>query len=183
MDDAIIPKQFLKTVGNTSLGYFLFDAWCYVDACVQPGEDCRSRPLNPDFVSNQPRYRGTSILLTRENFGCGSSREHAVWAMANLGFRLIVDSQASTLITPTAERIPFEVVPRIRQRLLHGFDNTGVTRMECGADSRLRRAPSTGRPPGCSSTSRGNCTAQRAPCVGSRADLSRVELSRLARST
>lgn len=87
--DAIIPKQFLKSIERTGFGPNLFDEWRYLDA-GEPGQDCSQRPLNPDFVLNQPRYQGASILLARENFGCGSSREHAPWALAGYGFRVLI---------------------------------------------------------------------------------------------
>ncbi len=87
--DAIIPKQFLKSIHRTGFGPNLFDEWRYLDV-GEPGQDCSNRPLNPDFVLNQPRYQGASILLARENFGCGSSREHAPWALADFGFRVII---------------------------------------------------------------------------------------------
>jgi 3-isopropylmalate/(R)-2-methylmalate dehydratase small subunit len=87
--DAIIPKQFLKSIKRTGFGPNLFDEWRYLDV-GQPGQDNSRRPLNPDFVLNQPRYQGASVLLTRKNFGCGSSREHAPWALEQYGFRAIV---------------------------------------------------------------------------------------------
>ncbi|BBL76019.1 3-isopropylmalate dehydratase small subunit [Methylomagnum ishizawai] len=87
--DAIIPKQFLKSIRRTGFGPFLFDEWRYLDR-GEPDMDCTHRPLNPDFVLNQPCYYGAQILLTRENFGCGSSREHAPWALENYGFRVII---------------------------------------------------------------------------------------------
>ena len=87
--DAIIPKQFLKSIERTGFGPNLFDEWRYLDR-GEPGQDCTHRPLNPDFVLNDPRYAGASILLTRENFGCGSSREHAPWALLDYGFRVIL---------------------------------------------------------------------------------------------
>jgi 3-isopropylmalate/(R)-2-methylmalate dehydratase small subunit len=87
--DAIIPKQFLKSIKRTGFGPNLFDEWRYLDH-GEPGQDCSTRPLNPDFVLNQPRYQGASILLARENFGCGSSREHAPWALADYGFRVLI---------------------------------------------------------------------------------------------
>jgi len=87
--DAIIPKQFLKSIRRTGFGPNLFDEWRYLDH-GEPGQDCSTRPLNPDFVLNQPRYQGASILLARKNFGCGSSREHAPWALQQYGFRAIV---------------------------------------------------------------------------------------------
>ncbi len=87
--DAIIPKQFLKSVRRTGFGPNLFDAWRYQDT-GEPGQDCAQRPLRPDFVLNQPRYQGAQILLARANFGCGSSREHAVWALCEYGFRCVI---------------------------------------------------------------------------------------------
>lgn len=87
--DAIIPKQFMKSIRRTGYGDNLFDEWRYLDA-GQPGQDCRARPCRPDFVLNQARYSGASILLTRSNFGCGSSREHAVWALRDFGIRALI---------------------------------------------------------------------------------------------
>jgi 3-isopropylmalate/(R)-2-methylmalate dehydratase small subunit len=87
--DAIIPKQFLKSIRKTGFGQNLFDEWRYLDAGY-PGQDPTSRKPNPDFVLNQPRYQGASILLARKNFGCGSSREHAPWALDQFGFRAII---------------------------------------------------------------------------------------------
>jgi len=87
--DAIIPKQFLKSIKRTGFGPNLFDEWRYLDH-GEPGQDCSQRPLNPDFVLNQDRYQGASILLARRNFGCGSSREHAPWALKDYGFRVII---------------------------------------------------------------------------------------------
>ena len=87
--DAIIPKQFLKSIKRSGFGPNLFDEWRYMDV-GQPGQDCRGRPKNPNFVLNQPRYEGAQILLTRKNFGCGSSREHAPWALLDYGFRVIL---------------------------------------------------------------------------------------------
>ena len=87
--DAIIPKQFLKSIKRSGFGPNLFDEWRYMDV-GQPGQDCTHRPRNPNFVLNQPRYRNATILLTRKNFGCGSSREHAPWALLDYGFRVIL---------------------------------------------------------------------------------------------
>ena len=87
--DAIIPKQFLKSIKRTGFGPNLFDEWRYLDH-GEPGQDCSQRPVNPDFVLNQERYQGAKILLARENFGCGSSREHAPWALEDYGFRVII---------------------------------------------------------------------------------------------
>jgi 3-isopropylmalate/(R)-2-methylmalate dehydratase small subunit len=87
--DAIIPKQFLKSIKRSGFGPNLFDAWRYLDP-GEPGQDPRSRKPNPDFVLNQPRYKGASVLLARKNFGCGSSREHAPWALDQYGFRALI---------------------------------------------------------------------------------------------
>ena len=87
--DAIIPKQFLKSIKKTGFGVNLFDEWRYLDH-GEPGQDPASRKPNPDFVLNQPRYAGASILVARKNFGCGSSREHAPWALDQYGFRAIL---------------------------------------------------------------------------------------------
>ena len=87
--DAIIPKQFLKSIRKTGFGPHLFDAWRYLDT-GEPGMDLTNRKPNPDFVLNQPRYKGASVLLARKNFGCGSSREHAPWALDQFGFRAII---------------------------------------------------------------------------------------------
>ena len=87
--DAIIPKQFLKSIKKTGFGVNLFDEWRYLDH-GEPGQDPASRKPNPDFVLNQPRYQGASILIARKNFGCGSSREHAPWALDQFGFRAVI---------------------------------------------------------------------------------------------
>jgi 3-isopropylmalate/(R)-2-methylmalate dehydratase small subunit len=87
--DQVIPKQFLKSIKRSGFGPNLFDSWRYLNA-GEPGMDHSKRPLNPDFVLNQPRYKGASILLARENFGCGSSREHAPWALLDYGFRCVI---------------------------------------------------------------------------------------------
>ena len=87
--DAIIPKQFLKSIKRTGFGENLFDAWRYLDV-GEPGMDPRTRKPNPDFVLNFPRYQGASILIARKNFGCGSSREHAPWALQQYGFKAII---------------------------------------------------------------------------------------------
>ncbi|KZY35404.1 3-isopropylmalate dehydratase, partial [Alcanivorax sp. HI0044] len=87
--DQIIPKQFLKSIKRTGFGPNLFDEWRYLDEGF-PGQDNSARPLNKDFVLNQPVYQGASVLLTRRNFGCGSSREHAPWALMDFGFKAII---------------------------------------------------------------------------------------------
>lgn len=87
--DAIIPKQFLKSIKRSGFGPYAFDEWRYLDH-GEPGMDCSTRPLNKDFVLNQARYQGAQVLLARENFGCGSSREHAPWALDDYGFRVVI---------------------------------------------------------------------------------------------
>ena len=87
--DSVIPKQYLKSIKRTGYGPNLFDEWRYLDH-GEPGMDHSKRPLNPDFVLNQPRYRGATVLLARENFGCGSSREHAPWAILQYGFQAVI---------------------------------------------------------------------------------------------
>lgn len=87
--DVIIPKQFLRSIRRTGFGENLFDAWRFLDH-MEPGEDTQARRPNPDFVLNQPRYQGASLLLCRKNFGCGSSREHAPWALQQYGFKVLI---------------------------------------------------------------------------------------------
>ena len=87
--DAIIPKQFLKSIKRTGFGANLFDAWRYLDT-GEPGMDPKSRKPNPDFILNYPQYKGATILLARKNFGCGSSREHAPWALQQYGFKAVI---------------------------------------------------------------------------------------------
>ena len=168
--DAIIPKQFLKSVRRTGFGPNLFDAWRYLDT-GEPEQDCSQRPLNKEFVLNQPRYQSAQILLARDNFGCGSSREHAVWALYEYGFRcviapsfgdifftnagknglltiildaalvdrlfnevdvqqgyrLVVDLAAQTVLTPAGDNLKFAVEPALKERLLNGLDDIGIT--------------------------------------------------------
>ncbi len=87
--DAIIPKQFLKSIKRSGFGPYLFDEWRYTNY-GEPDMDCSTRPLNPDFVLNQPRYQNSQVLIARDNFGCGSSREHAPWAIEDYGFQVII---------------------------------------------------------------------------------------------
>jgi 3-isopropylmalate/(R)-2-methylmalate dehydratase small subunit len=87
--DAIIPKQFLKSIERSGFGPNLFDEWRYLDQ-GEPGQDCSGRPLNTEFVLNDKRYAGAQVLLARDNFGCGSSREHAPWALEDYGFKVLI---------------------------------------------------------------------------------------------
>ena len=168
--DAIIPKQFLKSIKRTGFGVNLFDEWRYLDK-GEADQDCSKRPINKDFVLNQARYRGAEILLARVNFGCGSSREHAPWALhghgiraliapsfadifysntcknglvpvtlsddivdrlfsecsAEEGYSLTVDLEGLEVTTSAGERYPFEFNPGLRERLLSGLDDIGVS--------------------------------------------------------
>lgn len=167
--DAIIPKQFLKSIKRTGFGVYLFDEWRYLDR-GEPDMDCSQRPRNPDFVLNKPAAFRARILLTRENFGCGSSREHAPWALADYGFRVLiapsfadiffnncfkngllpitldskiidhlfeeakgigyqieVDLPSQRITTKFGEKIPFDIEPTRKHRLLNGLDDIGLT--------------------------------------------------------
>lgn len=168
--DAIIPKQYLKSIYRSGFGFNLFDDWRYLD----PGEpymDNSRRRINPDFLMNDVRYRNAEILLARENFGCGSSREHALWAMVDYGirvviapsfadifennalnngvltivleaskverlftevkdregYRLTIDLEAQSILTPGSETIPFAIEEFRRRRLLQGLDDIELT--------------------------------------------------------
>lgn len=171
--DAIIPKQYLKSIHRTGFGPNLFDDWRYLDP-GEPGDDHSKRRINPDFVLNQPRYQGASILLARKNFGCGSSREHAVWALTDYGFRaaiapsyadifysnsfkngflpvqlpedvvdelfrqtkaqegyeLTIDLEAQEVRTPAGDSYHFDIDSGLRDRLLRGLDDIGLTLTE-----------------------------------------------------
>lgn len=168
--DAIIPKQYLKSIHRTGFGVNLFDDWRYLDH-GNPGDDHSKRKINHDFIMNQPRYQGAGILLCRKNFGCGSSREHAVWALMDYGFRaviapsyadiflsnaykngflpvvlpenfvddlfrntfanegysLTINLEEQTITTPEGVAIEFEIDAGLKDRLIQGLDEIGVT--------------------------------------------------------
>lgn len=139
--DAIIPKQFLKSIKRSGFGQNLFDEWRYLDH-GEPGMDVTQRRLNPDFVLNQPRYRGAQILLTRANFGCGSSREHAPWALQDYGFQAIIAPSFADIFfsncfkigllpivlnTNVVDRIFYEVSATEGYRLTVNLENQTVT--------------------------------------------------------
>lgn len=184
--DQIIPKQFLKAIGRTGFGPYLFDEWRYLDR-GEWGQDCSKRPLNSDFVLNQPRFAGARILLARENFGCGSSREHAPWALLDYGihcviapsfadiffsncakngllaitlppakvdglfqqvqstsgYALKVDLPQQTVVTPEGEVLRFEFPASLKERLVHGLDEIGVTLQHADDIRRYERERST----------------------------------------
>jgi 3-isopropylmalate/(R)-2-methylmalate dehydratase small subunit len=122
--DAIMPKQFLKAIGRTGFGPNLFDEWRYLDR-GEPGQDCSRRPLNPDFVLNDARYRGARVFLARDNFGCGSSREHAVWALLDYGIRCVIAPSFAEIFYSNcckngllAIRLPAETMDRLFSEVL-----------------------------------------------------------------
>jgi len=119
--DAIIPKQFLKSIKRSGFGPNLFDAWRYMDE-GQPDKPNEGRPLNPDFVLNKPQYKGATILLARENFGCGSSREHAPWALEDFGFRAIIAPSYADIFFNNCFKnglLPIVLQPSEVDRLFH----------------------------------------------------------------
>ncbi len=130
--DAIIPKQFLKSIHRTGFGPNLFDEWRYLDH-GEPGMDPAARPLNPDFVLNLPRYRGASILLARKNFGCGSSREHAPWALVQYGFRAMLAPSFADIFYGNSLKnglLPIVLPEMVIERLFHevaGFNGYRLT--------------------------------------------------------
>ncbi|MCS6765557.1 MAG: 3-isopropylmalate dehydratase small subunit [Candidatus Protistobacter heckmanni] len=121
--DAIIPKQFLKSIARTGFGQNLFDEWRYLDV-GQPGQDCSTRPLNPDFVLNQPRYKNASILLARKNFGCGSSREHAPWALDQYGFSAVIAPSFADIFFNNCYKNGLLPVVLTEQQVDHLFNET-----------------------------------------------------------
>ena len=123
--DAIIPKQFLKSIQRTGFGPNLFDEWRYKDV-GQPGMDNSKRPLNPDFVLNQQRYQGASILLARRNFGCGSSREHAPWVLTQYGFRAVIAPSFADIFFNNCYKNGLLPVVLTEQQIDHLFNETNA---------------------------------------------------------
>ncbi|HAD31269.1 MULTISPECIES: 3-isopropylmalate dehydratase small subunit [unclassified Methylophaga] len=124
--DAIIPKQFLKSIKRSGFGPNLFDEWRYLDH-GEPGQDCKDRPLNPDFELNQPRYQGGTILLARENFGCGSSREHAVWALEDYGIRVIIAPSFADIFFSNSSKngiLTIQLDEQLVEKLFHQVEAT-----------------------------------------------------------
>jgi 3-isopropylmalate/(R)-2-methylmalate dehydratase small subunit len=128
--DAIIPKQFLKSIRRAGFGPYLFDEWRYLDR-GEPDMDCTHRPVNKEFVLNQPKYKGAQILLTRENFGCGSSREHAPWALEDYGFRAILAPSFADIFFNNCFKngilpivLPAETVDQLFSELVDGYQLT-----------------------------------------------------------
>ncbi|KUY89990.1 3-isopropylmalate dehydratase [Burkholderia territorii] len=121
--DAIIPKQFLKSIKRTGFGPNAFDEWRYLDH-GEPGQDNSKRPLNPDFVLNQPRYQSASVLLARKNFGCGSSREHAPWALQQYGFRAIIAPSFADIFFNNCYKNGLLPIVLTEQQVDHLFNDT-----------------------------------------------------------
>ncbi|HEY3596291.1 MAG TPA: 3-isopropylmalate dehydratase small subunit [Paraburkholderia sp.] len=121
--DAIIPKQFLKSIKRSGFGPNAFDEWRYLDH-GEPGQDNSKRPLNPDFVLNQPRYQGASVLLARKNFGCGSSREHAPWALQQYGFRVLIASSFADIFYNNCFKNGLLPIVLTEQQVDHLFNET-----------------------------------------------------------
>ncbi|MEA5096940.1 MAG: 3-isopropylmalate dehydratase small subunit [Burkholderiaceae bacterium] len=119
--DAIIPKQFLKSIKRTGFGPNLFDEWRYLDH-GEPGMDNAKRPLNPDFVLNQPRFQGASILLAGKNFGCGSSREHAPWALQQYGFKAVIAPSFADIFFNNCFKIGLLPIVLSESQVAHLFD-------------------------------------------------------------
>ena len=145
--DAIIPKQFMKSILRTGFGDNLFDAWRYLDAGA-PGQDAARRLRNPDFVLNLPRYAGAQILLARENFGCGSSREHAVWALRDFGIRAVVAPSFADIFHGNCFKngiLPVVLAPAAVDRLFE--QATGRPGFQAASDLRAQTLTPAGAAP------------------------------------
>lgn len=141
--DAIIPKQFLKSIKRTGFGPNAFDEWRYLDH-GEPGQDNSKRPLNPDFVLNQLRYQGASVLLARKNFGCGSSREHAPWALQQYGFRAIVAPSFADIFFNNCYKNGLLPIVLTEQQVDHLFNDTYAFngyQLTIDLDAQVVRAP------------------------------------------
>ena len=142
--DAIIPKQFLKAIKRTGFGDFLFDEWRYQDH-GEPGMDCSNRPLKTEFNLNQPRYQGATVLLARENFGCGSSREHAVWALDEYGIRCMIAPSFADIFFSNSFKsglLPIRLDAGIVDRLFHEVEATPGYRLVVDLAAQTVTAPS-----------------------------------------
>ncbi|CAN0626518.1 3-isopropylmalate dehydratase subunit LeuD [Burkholderia multivorans] len=141
--DAIIPKQFLKSIKRTGFGPNAFDEWRYLDH-GEPGQDNSKRPLNPDFVLNQPRYQGASILIARKNFGCGSSREHAPWALQQYGFRALIAPSFADIFYNNCFKNGVLPIVLTEQQVDHLFNETYAFngfQLTIDLDAQVVRAP------------------------------------------
>ncbi|MEB2331298.1 MAG: 3-isopropylmalate dehydratase small subunit [Nitrosomonas sp.] len=142
--DAIIPKQFLKSIKRSGFGQNLFDEWRYLDY-GEPGKDISLRQLNPDFILNQPRYQRARILVARDNFGCGSSREHAPWALQDYGFAVIIAPSFADIFYNNCFKIgllPIVLEASIVDRLIRDTLETDGYRLEVNLDAQTVTTPS-----------------------------------------
>ncbi len=142
--DAIIPKQFLKSIKRSGFGPYLFDEWRYTNY-GEPGMDCTNRPKNPDFVLNQPRYQGAQILLARDNFGCGSSREHAPWAIEDYGFRVIIAPSFADIFFSNCYKnavLPIVASEEIVDRLFKECEATEGYKLDVNLEAQTVTTPS-----------------------------------------
>jgi 3-isopropylmalate/(R)-2-methylmalate dehydratase small subunit len=142
--DMIIPKQFLKSIKRTGFGPNLFDELRYLDE-GKPDQDCSNRPLNPDFVLNQDRYRNASVLLARRNFGCGSSREHAPWALDDFGFRVIIAPSFADIFYNNCFKnglLPIVLAEEVVEKLFQEtYENEGY-QLSIDLEAKMVRTPS-----------------------------------------
>ncbi len=141
--DAIIPKQFLKSIRRTGFGVFLFDEWRYLDQ-GQPDMDVTNRPLNGDFVLNQPAFKDARILLTQDNFGCGSSREHAPWALLDFGFRVILAKSFADIFFNNCFKngiLPIVLPPEVIDNLFHQVNASPGMQLTVDLPSQTISAP------------------------------------------
>ena len=143
--DAIIPKQFLKSIKRSGFGKNLFDEWRYLDH-GEPGMDVSQRKLNPDFVLNQPRYQGAQILLARDNFGCGSSREHAPWSLQDYGFKVIIAPSFADIFFNNCFKIgllPIVLKPQAVDSLFTEVKTASGYRLSVDLDAQTVTTPSS----------------------------------------
>jgi len=141
--DAIIPKQFLKSIKRTGFGPYLFDEWRYLDH-GEPEMDCTNRPRNPQFVLNLPRYQGAEILLTRDNFGCGSSREHAPWALLDFGIRVLIAPSFADIFYNNCFKngiLPIVLPTEQVAELFASVESTAGFRLQVDLDAQLLTLP------------------------------------------
>jgi 3-isopropylmalate/(R)-2-methylmalate dehydratase small subunit len=142
--DAIIPKQFLKSIKRSGFGPYLFDEWRYLDH-GEPGMDCTNRPKNPDFVLNKPRYQGAQVLLARENFGCGSSREHAPWAIENFGFEVMIAPSFADIFFSNSYKngiLPIVASHEVVDRLFQECEATEGYKLDVNLETQTVTTPS-----------------------------------------
>jgi 3-isopropylmalate/(R)-2-methylmalate dehydratase small subunit len=141
--DAIIPKQFLKSIKRTGFGPNLFDEWRYLDR-GEPDQDNSKRPVNPDFVLNKPEYRGATVLLARENFGCGSSREHAPWALLQFGFQAVIAPSFADIFFNNSLKNGLLVIkldPKVVDRLFQEADGSKGYRLAVDLEQQTVTTP------------------------------------------